>query len=556
MPQRKVGRNDPCPCGSGKKYKNCCAKSMPAPNDQPPTPGTASPPTATVEPTFMATLRQATVLHEQGRLREAQGLYEQVVKQQPDHARALIGLGDCLGRLGNLQHGVKFCQRAIEIDGSRAEYHAGLSNLLYMMARCDESLESALNALKVDEKCVPAHCLVSSNYEQMQRYDEAAEHLEKALTIVPGDPYVSINLAHIEFQQEKYVEAKDRLDAVLQMPNLRPEYRQKALHELGMVQDQLENYDAAFEAFTQNGQVTERLPLARNFNRARLEQRISAYQRGIDGEPISKVGPEDLNGMRSAPTFLVGFPRSGTTMLEQVLAAHPKIVTADEQSFIDNMRIQWIKMVGGNDDARVMLDRLDREQVLQLRQRYWDQVEKALPGLTTVEDHIFVDKLPLNLIDLSLIDVVFPDAKVLVALRDPRDVCLSCLMQEFRLNDAMIHFLTLDSTVAFYTKVMDLYLAVRDRLTAKTLEVRYEDTVADLEMQARRVLDFLNVEWDTTVLDFHEKAKERYVSTPSFSAVAEPVYTRAAGRWRHYEKHFESYQTPLLPFVEAFGYGA
>ena len=134
-------------------------------------------------------------------------------------------------------------------------------------------------------------------------------------------------------------------------------------------------------------------------------------------------------------------------------------------------------------------------------------------------------------------------------------MCLSCFTQEFRLNAAMINFVTLEHTAEFYAAVMDWWLFVRERLTVDVIEMRYEDTVNDLEAQARRVLAFLDVPWRADVLAFHEHAAGRVISTPSFEAVAEPIHRRAVGRWRRYEPQMKPVLARLQPFVDAFGYG-
>jgi len=127
-------------------------------------------------------------------------------------------------------------------------------------------------------------------------------------------------------------------------------------------------------------------------------------------------------------------------------------------------------------------------------------------------------------------------------------------MQQFNLNDAMVHFLSLEDTAEFYEAVMGHWMEMRDRLTCDVLEVRYEDTVRDLESQARRLLEFLEAPWDDAVLRFHEVARERYINTPSYAAVTEKVHTRATERWRKYAEKVEPVTDRLRPFIHEFGY--
>jgi hypothetical protein len=169
---------------------------------------------------------------------------------------------------------------------------------------------------------------------------------------------------------------------------------------------------------------------------------------------------------------------------------------------------------------------------------------------------VVIDKVPLNIINIGFINLVFPDSKIIVALRDPRDSCLSCFMQDFELNSAMIHFLSLDKAVRFYTQVMGAWLHFRQIITLPFISVRYEDTVRDIETEAKRLIDFLALDWEPDVLQFYRRAAEQVITTPSYVAVTEPVHSRAIGRWRNYEKHFASLLPLLEPFVEDFGYDA
>jgi hypothetical protein len=252
------------------------------------------------------------------------------------------------------------------------------------------------------------------------------------------------------------------------------------------------------------------------------------------------------------PVFLVGFPRSGTTMTEQILAAHSGIITLEERHFVEAVRYEWARIVGANPDIGWMADQLDAEHILQLRSFYREKVESDLEapiGSATV-----IDKLPLNIMHIGLINLIFPDAKIVVAIRDPRDACLSCFMQDFELNSAMIHFLSLEQTVEFYTQVMGAWLHFRDIVSLSQLVVRYEDIVQNLEREARQLIDFIGLDWEPGILQFHQKAKNRVILTPSYTAVTEPVHARAIGRWRNYRQQFNPLMPRLEPFIDEFGY--
>jgi hypothetical protein len=162
----------------------------------------------------------------------------------------------------------------------------------------------------------------------------------------------------------------------------------------------------------------------------------------------------------------------------------------------------------------------------------------------------------LNTIDIGLIHRLFPDARIILALRHPCDVVLSGFMQPFQPNAAMIHFATLADTARFYAQVMELWQAYRAVLPLDVAVIRYEDLVADVAGEARRLLDFLNLPWDDAVLQYAEHARSRAIATPSYHQVVQPIYRRSVGRWRNYGFAFADILPVLVPALAAFGYDA
>jgi hypothetical protein len=239
-------------------------------------------------------------------------------------------------------------------------------------------------------------------------------------------------------------------------------------------------------------------------------------------------------------------------MTEQVLAAHPGVVTSDEHPLLDPVTRTLMEGAERRLDIPGRLASLDKPAVEELRRIYWRAVADSLGD--DPAGRLLIDKLPLNIIDLPMLNAIFPDARVIVALRDPRDCCLSCFQQRFVPNPALIHTLTLEGTVRLYDAVMGLYLGFRDALTVPVLQIRYEDTVSDLETQARRLIEHLGLDWSDELLRFHEKARHRAIRTPSYQAVTSTVNTKAIGRWRNYERHFGPLLPTLAPFLDAFGY--
>jgi hypothetical protein len=171
-----------------------------------------------------------------------------------------------------------------------------------------------------------------------------------------------------------------------------------------------------------------------------------------------------------------------------------------------------------------------------------------------IHDRVHLDKNPTMTLLIPGMLRLFPEARLLIALRDPRDVVVSCFMQYLHLNPNSVCYLTLERTARRYAHDMGIWRKLREMICSPWLEVRYENTVAELEKEARRALEFLELPWEPQVLKYRERLKEKAVSSPTYEAVSKPIYTSAIGRWKNYQKYLEPCLEILQPSLEAFGY--
>ena len=240
--------------------------------------------------------------------------------------------------------------------------------------------------------------------------------------------------------------------------------------------------------------------------------------------------------------FLGGHPRSGTTLIEQVLDAHPGVAALDEPTaFQDVLQPAFFGT------REFTPQRLNRG-----RRRYLDALAQELGR--TAEGKLLVDKNPSPTARLPIWLRVFPELRVLVALRDPRDVVLSCYFQNIPLNGMNVNFLSLERLTRHYADLMDVWLAVRQWEGLVGLETRYEDTVGNLEQEGRRVTEFLGLPWHDDQMRFYEKSARKQFYSPTYQDVTQPVYARSVARWRHYEKHLAPVLPSLEPYCRTFGY--
>jgi hypothetical protein len=316
---------------------------------------------------------------------------------------------------------------------------------------------------------------------------------------------------------------------------------------LGEVLDERGDAGEAFKAITEGNALRARNPAAEGADGDRFLARVRQARDGFTAQRIRAVAARAPVGARAAPVFFVGFPRSGTTLMERALKAHPEIVTTDERSPLAPILAHLAEIGSYPRD----LERLTGEQITNLQDRFWAQAEADLGSL---DGRRLVDKMPLNLVNLGLANCLFPDARVLVALRDPRDTCLSCVMQRFQFNDAMANFFDLGRTAAAYVAVMELWLQFRQALSLPWLEYRYEDLIGDFRGTLERVLTFVGLAWHDDVLAYAERAREQVITTPSYRRVAGAIDARSAGRWRRYRRELSPVLPVLQPLVRAFGY--
>ncbi|MGN6147166.1 MAG: sulfotransferase family protein, partial [Rhizomicrobium sp.] len=243
--------------------------------------------------------------------------------------------------------------------------------------------------------------------------------------------------------------------------------------------------------------------------------------------------------------FLLGFPRSGTTLLENVLAGHPEIETVEERDGLLAAETDFIAPPDG-------LNRLDDAQDLApYRDAYWAEMQTAGASL---DKPVFVDKMPLNALLLPLIAKLFPQARILLAIRDPRDVVLSCFRRRFGMSEKMYELLTLERAAALYDVAMQLCEVARATYPMPFYVIRYEDLVARFDAEVRGLCEFLGIAYADSMTEFAARARTKLINTPSAAQVAEGLYARGVDQWRAYRDQIAPVIPVLTPWIRAFGY--
>jgi tetratricopeptide (TPR) repeat protein len=479
---------------------------------------------------------------------------ERAGRLDPANVRVFFDLGRAYGLRYQYDAAERCLEKAVRLAPRKADA------LVEAGRRCQEfghyAMATGYFERAVADQNATADALVTlaELYERGHRTAEAAALLERALHLDTAHAHARLTQARLARLANRLDEAKQLARGLLDNGSLDPTTRIRTWYELGAILDRQERFDEAMTAFLE-AKALQR-PAAGRF--AALLEGVQARVRELERTITESVlehwaGGADALGSPRRLAVLCGHPRSGTTLLEQVLDAHPEIVAAEETHILhDEAYLPLSRSFPESASVLEVLDAAAPSQLRQAREAYFRCTELFLGR--PVGERLLVDKNPALNVLIPAVVRLFSEAKFLVALRDPRDVCLSCFVQYLPLNPVASAYLTLQGTIRQYASVMGLWRALLPRLKNPWMEVRYESMVTDLETVARAVLEFLGVAWDAGVLRFHEHARAKAVRSPTYADVAKPVYRGAVGRWRNYEKHFAPYLEGLRPFVEAFGY--
>jgi hypothetical protein len=250
--------------------------------------------------------------------------------------------------------------------------------------------------------------------------------------------------------------------------------------------------------------------------------------------------------------LLTGFPRSGTTLLEQILDTHPDIVVTEERDiFSAEVFPKLGEDLSPDSPIDQTLDRLSPALICTAQQLYVDDIQAILGE--PIGSRVHLDKNPAMNLMIPPMKRVFPQLKLLVALRDPRDVVVSCFLRYLPINPVSVCFLTLERTVDRYLLDINAWRKMRDMVSDWT-EIRYEDIVADVHRESKRALDALGVAWDDSILQYRARRTQKPVNSPSYEEVARPIFTSSIGRWQNYERHLQPVLDRLAPLVSALRY--
>ena len=490
-----------------------------------------------------------TVLVVQSRLDEGIECFEKASAIRPRHVPTLLNLGIAYHTRGNLKRAAETYRKAIDLSPADPALHLNLGLVRVEQRRTTEAEKSLLEALQLDPGIVRAYAELAALYEETNQLEAMEEILARGLERAPDDPRLNLEASKGDRRSGRIGEGIERLSRFDLSP-MDPRLAEQFRYQLGYLYDRAEDADAAMENFREANRLASQTVRAREAMPDRFLDMLERLRKFFASTDIDTWTPAPV-AEGSAPVFMFGFPRSGTTLLDLALDSHPALLTIEEQSTI----LPVIEALREGDlGFPAQLSRLEESDIDALRRRYQAALGEFVPDGF---DGRVIDKMPIRTVYAGILWRLFPDARFIFCLRHPCDVVLSNFMQHYTVSDAFANFYTLEGSARLYDGVMRLWQVYLDKLPLCCHTVRYESLVRDMESELRAVLEFLDAPWDPVVLQYADRARTRgRINTTSYHQVTEPLYDRASGRWRLYERHLEPYMAMLAPHIERFGYGA
>ena len=486
------------------------------------------------------------LLHSQGQKGAAEAAARDAILACPDDPQAHLQLAVILGEKDDLPAAEYHNRRALELAGPHGQILVNLALTLYNQGRLDEAESLLLQACKVqpDQAMTMAH--LSRVYEARRDMINAWLWLDRAEQAgrKTGQDFTLLRALYLSNSDKP----KDALELIDRAGS---QISAAALLDKGRILDRLGRYDDAWSAMT-----LAKARLSRDgglvYDAVKVEGEFQALTQFFTRETVSRLPRAGVRSEVAQPVFILGFPRSGTTMIEQMLDSHPLVAAGGELPFVHEWQAIVTRLLPGGrafPQALAHMQIADYQHVSAvLRDYYLDRIQTY----NVVHDGspLFTDKMPLNDVLLPLIRLAFPQAPVIRMVRHPLDVAISMLSHNlthgfnsgFAMDSIIRHMVAQHALDAHYDTVVD----------NPPLILRYEDFIADQEGQTRRVLAYAGLDFDEACLRFHEN--QRHAPTPSYAQVSKPLNDRSIGRWRHYERHLSPWFDRIAPVVEALGY--
>lgn len=485
------------------------------------------------------------ILFHAGRFEQAMATLQGALERDPANPDSLHYFARCLQNLGRLQEAETSVRKALAARPGAPDLLDSLGAILLQRGDLEAARGYFEQALMLMDDHPGALANLALLHERNNNLDEAMRVASKGLALKPDALTLRLVMGRCLRRRFDYAAAYRMLDGLRDTGT--PTLRRDAEYELALCADAMRDVEAAFSHASRANTLSLSIS-------PQMEQQGHAFA-GLVERLREQFKPDWVatwNGLspereHQSPAFLVGFPRSGTTLLDTLLGAHPQVRVLEECPAVQAMLDQL-----GRQSAEYprILASLTDAQCRVLRNAYFQT-----PGCDDKPPRLLLDKSPFNTVHVGLIRRIFPEAPILLMVRHPCDVVLSCFMTNFELNSGSVHFTTLERSVKLYTKVMALWRTYTEVLNLDYQLLRYEDLIERPEQTLGVVTRFLGLPWASQMLEHVEHAKRRgHIRSASYAQVGRGLYRDALDRWQRYRKYLEPHMQTLQPYCEMFGY--
>ena len=484
----------------------------------------------------------------------ARALLDRARAMEPDNPAILTGLAVHLLHTGALRDGVLACDAAIRAWPTYPDAWRQRGAILAAGGSSAAARESFTQAIRLAPQDAAAHAGLAALNARENHFAEARAHAEAALAIDPRNLVAACALGSALISVRDAAAALALLEPLVQTLTEPGQDRSLAWGIIGNAHHQLGQHDQAYAAFARckdDYAVLHRRAAGDRLTHREFITAIEAGLRATDAALWTATASEPVTGAAAAHVFLLGYPRSGTTLMENILASLPGVFALEERPTLGDTDQRFLS----GDAAAVAqgigdFARSGAADLAALRSAYWNRVITSgmTPGAAG-----FIDMDPLKGTRLPLIARLFPQARVLIMRRDPRDVVWSCFRTNFAPSSGAYDFTSLERAARHYDSLMRLTELCRERLPLATHEVHYHELVRDFDATVRAACAFAGLPWDPAVREFDRTARERGVSTASAGQVRKGLYD-GTGQWRPYARFLEPVMPVLAPWIERFGY--
>ena len=494
----------------------------------------------------MALNNLGNILSNKKNNKEAELCYRKAIEIKSDFSIAYNNLGSLLSKQGNLIEAEKFTQKAINFNPKFELAYVNLGTIKIDLDKLKEAEKLFLSAIEINEKYNYAYSNLFRLYETTNKISKLKNKIESLNQNENIINEILMFKARISFREKDFITAKKLIDQVSNEWIKNTDHSTNLLYWSfrAFIEEKVKNYDEAFKCF-EKSQLNLKYE---NTNPKIFLDYITTYRKNIDKDAfLAKTKGTKI--IKDSPVFLIGFPRSGTTLLDTILRSHPEIDVLEEKPLINSVE-QIIKS-----KFKCSLDKLHKltsKDLDYLRNHYLEILRNNCDNKNA---KILIDKFPFQTVCLPLINLLFPNSKIIFTHRNPYDTVLSCFQQSFEPNNAMANFRSIESASRIYDLTMSIWLDYKEKLKINHINSKYEDLIEDFDKHILKILNFLDVSWDENIKNYRNTAHDRgKINTPSSSQVVQPLYKSSIDKWKNYEKYFKNSNRYLHKWMSYFKY--